>query len=130
MSENKKTEKPEAGRSAGGGNRQAGALEDEDTELEAADEGDEESGDDGAHPGRHHLTPGAEVAPTRRAEERERERHALQHDIVEGDNEPHRLAGSREQLDEAAREADRRTAGHEIPERRRSSEGPPRSSSR
>jgi hypothetical protein len=65
---------------------------------------------------------GAEVAPTKLAEERERERHRLErqmgrapggdgahlHDTRTGDV-------TREKLDAAAKEADRRVVGHEIP---------------
>lgn len=64
---------------------------------------------------------GAEPAPTARATQREHERHALERGLgrVPGGEEGHlrdtRRAGvTRQALDEAAREADRRVAGHEI----------------
>jgi hypothetical protein len=57
------------------------------------------------------VGPGADVAPTRRAEARERERHRLQRE---------RAAGTREELDRAAADADRFVA-----EGRRPSDVPP-----
>jgi hypothetical protein len=68
---------------------------------------------------------GADVAPTKLAEARERERHRIERSIghtpagedglIHGRNAP---GVSREQLDEAAREADRRVVGHELPPKR------------
>lgn len=75
-----------------------------------ADEGDEPTG------------PGADVAPTRLAEERERERHRLERALgrtpageggrIRDTREP---GVTRDGLDAAQREADRRIIGHEIP---------------
>jgi hypothetical protein len=64
---------------------------------------------------------GSEVAPTKQAAEREHERHALEREIgrvaAGGDTSTEvRSAGAtRERLDEAAREADRRVTGHSVP---------------
>jgi hypothetical protein len=87
---------------------------DEGADTEASEEGDEPSGQ------------GADVAPTKRAEERERERHRLERELgrtpagEEGLVHDRRAPGvSREGLDEAAREADRRVAGHDVPKRSR-----------
>jgi hypothetical protein len=67
---------------------------------------------------------GADVAPTKRAEDRERERHRLERELgrtpagQDGLIHDRRAAGaSRERLDEAARMADRRVAGHDLPRR-------------
>jgi hypothetical protein len=95
--------------------RDADAGEDADAEAaEAREEGDEPTG------------PGSDVAPTKRAEERERERHRLERELgrtpagEEGLVHDRRAPGvTREDLDEAAREADRRVAGHDVPKRSR-----------
>jgi hypothetical protein len=65
---------------------------------------------------------GADVAPTKRAEARERERHRIERSIGHTPaGEDGQIRGrnaadvSREQLDDAAREADRRVVGHELP---------------
>jgi hypothetical protein len=86
-------------------------LEDED-QAEAGEEGQEPTG------------PGSDVAPTKRAEARERERHRIEREIghtpageeglIRGRNAP---GVSREDLDEAARRADRRVVGHDLPKK-------------
>ena len=70
--------------------------------------------------------PGADVAPTKRAEERERERHRLEREIgrtpagEDGLVHDRRAPGvSREALDAVAREADRNVVGRELPQSRR-----------
>jgi hypothetical protein len=66
---------------------------------------------------------GSEVAPTKQAEARERERHRLEREAGripggEGVARDTRAPGvTREDLDEAAREADRNVVGHEVPSR-------------
>ena len=65
---------------------------------------------------------GSECAPTKQAEARERERHRLEREIGrvaagEADGLPHdvRAPGlTRDRIDEAAREADRRIIGREV----------------
>jgi hypothetical protein len=71
--------------------------------------------------GQEPLGAGSECAPTRQAAERERVRHELERQAgripagEEGRVRDTRAPGvTREALDEAAREADRRVAGHEI----------------
>jgi hypothetical protein len=69
--------------------------------------------------------PGADVAPTKRAEARERERHRIERELghtpageegqIHGRNAP---GVSREALDQAAQQADRRVVGHDLPKRR------------
>jgi hypothetical protein len=91
------------------------ASESSEAELEAED------GEEGQEP----TGPGADVAPTKRAEARERERHRIERDLghtpageerqIHGRNAP---GVRREALDEAARQADRRVAGHDLPKRR------------
>lgn len=65
---------------------------------------------------------GSDEAPTEKAAERERERHALERDLgrtpggKDGQMRDHRSPDvTREDLDEAAREADRRVAGRALP---------------
>jgi hypothetical protein len=66
---------------------------------------------------------GSEVAPTKQAEARERERHRLEREAGripggEGVARDTRAPGvTREDLDEAARQADRNVVGHEVPSR-------------
>jgi hypothetical protein len=68
----------------------------------------------------HQMKAGADVAPTKLAEERERERHRLEREIGrtpggEGVLRDTRAPGvTREKLEQAAREADRRVIGHEV----------------
>jgi hypothetical protein len=64
---------------------------------------------------------GSEAAPTKRAEDRERERHSLERQIgrtaagtAGAVKDTRRADVTRKDLDEAAKEADRRVAGHEI----------------
>lgn len=90
-----------------------GAADDASESGEPSEEGEEPTGS------------GADVAPTKLAEARERERHRIERSIghtpagedglIHGRNAP---GVSREQLDEAAREADRRVVGHELPSKR------------
>lgn len=68
--------------------------------------------------------PGSDVAPTKLAEERERERHRLERErgrtpaAENGSIHEQRSASvTREDMDEAQREADRRVIGHEVPKR-------------
>jgi len=94
------------------------------TATEGEGTGDEEeqmaAGEEGAEP----TGPGSDVAPTRRAEERERERHRLERELgrtpagEEGLIHGRSASGvSREDLDEAARKADRYVAGSELPKK-------------
>jgi hypothetical protein len=94
--------------------RRAPAFQEVSEEVEAeSEEGQEPTG------------PGSDVAPTKRAEARERERHRIEREIghtpageeglVRGRNAP---GVSREDLDEAARRADRRVVGHDLPKKR------------
>jgi hypothetical protein len=71
------------------------------------------------------VNDGSEVAPTKRAEEREQERHRLERKIGRlaagtGENLRDRREPdvTREDLDEAAREADKKVAGHELPKKK------------
>jgi hypothetical protein len=75
--------------------------------------------------GQEPTGPGSDVAPTRRAEERERERHRLERALgrapaaEDGKIHDQRAAGvTREELDEAARQADRNVVGHDMPKKR------------
>jgi NAD(P)-dependent dehydrogenase (short-subunit alcohol dehydrogenase family) len=95
----------------------------------AARVADAEAGQEGREP----TGPGSDVAPTKRAEERERERHRLERELgrtpaaEEGLIHERRAPGvSREDLDRAAREADRRVASRDLPQR---PDEPPRRSS-
>jgi hypothetical protein len=74
--------------------------------------------------GRPGARGGTDVAPTKRAEEREHERHRLERKLGRtpageaGLKHEHRAAGvSREELDAAARRADRRVAHRRPPKR-------------
>jgi hypothetical protein len=76
-----------------------------------------EPGEEGGEP----TGPGSDVAPTKLAEERERQRHRLERELgrtpaAEGGSIRERRGPdvTREALDEAQREADRRVIGHEI----------------
>lgn len=66
---------------------------------------------------------GSEVAPTKQAEERERERHRLERELGrvpagEGSLHDRRAPGvTREDLEDAAKQADRNVVGHEVPSR-------------
>lgn len=67
---------------------------------------------------------GADVAPTEKAAQRERERHELERQLGrapgghDGELRDHRSKDvTRKQLDEAAKEADRRVAGRELPKK-------------
>jgi hypothetical protein len=78
------------------------------------------AGEEGAEP----TGPGSDVAPTKRAEERERERHRLERELgrtpagEDGLIHDRRAPGiSREHLDEAARQADRYVADTDLPKK-------------
>lgn len=86
-------------------------------ETRSASSGSEE---EGAEP----TGPGSDVAPTKRAEEREKERHRLERELgrtpaAEGGHIRDRRSAevTREQLDEAGRKADEKVAGHRIEHR-------------
>ena len=96
------------------GDQRAGANDDDAPDAgEPNEEGEEPTG------------PGSDVAPTKLAEARERERHRLERSLghtpageeglIHGRSAP---GVTREKLDEAAREADRRIVGHELPPKR------------
>jgi hypothetical protein len=81
----------------------------------------ESDGDASDEEGDEPTGAGADVAPTRLAEQRERERHRLERDLGrtpagEGGSihETRSPNVTREDLDEVQREADRRVIGHEI----------------
>ena len=90
--------------------------------IPGAAEGEEDAQASGAEEeGEEPTGPGSDVAPTKRAEERERERHRLERELgrtpagEQGLVHDRRAPGvSREGLDEAARKADRRVAGHDV----------------
>ncbi|HVX96821.1 MAG TPA: hypothetical protein VHK47_18035 [Polyangia bacterium] len=90
----------------------------------SAEEGRQDDREAEGEEGQEPTGPGSDVAPTKRAEARERERHRIEREIghtpageeglIRGRNAP---GVSREDLDEAARRADRRVVGHELRKR-------------
>jgi hypothetical protein len=114
-----------------GGQKSAGArldaalrARDEKTEMQVASLRAHGERERAGRPGRAHT--GTDVAPTKKAEAREHERHRLERKIGRtpageaGLVREHRAAGvSREALAEAARRADRHVAHRRPPRRRR-----------
>jgi hypothetical protein len=94
------------------------------TSAAAGDGGDEDQLQDPSPEGEEPAYPGSDVAPTKLAEERERERHRLERALgrtpagEDGQIRDQRTANvTRQALDQAAREADRKVVGHELPKK-------------